>query len=147
MLIGLNPLLSPDLLRALRAMGHGDDIAIVDGNFPGDGFARRCIRADGHSATDMLRAVLSVMPVDDFVDDAATVMKTVGSDDVPEIVHSFQDIINELADNPTDLTRLERFKFYERAKGAYAIVQTGEARLYGNIIITKGVVRPPADTT
>ncbi|MEM7641736.1 MAG: RbsD/FucU domain-containing protein, partial [Pseudomonadota bacterium] len=74
MLIGIDPILSPDLLWTLRAMGHGEDIAIVDGNFPGEGYGARCLRADGHSATDVLRAVLSLMPLDDFVDDPVAVM-------------------------------------------------------------------------
>ncbi|MEM8849157.1 MAG: RbsD/FucU family protein [Pseudomonadota bacterium] len=143
MLIGIDPILSPDLLWTLRAMGHGEEIAIVDGNFPGEGYGARCLRADGHSATDVLRAVLSLMPLDDFVDDPVAVMQVVGApDEVPPVIQDFQAIVNAVADHPAEAVRMERFAFYDRAKAAHAVVQTGEARLYGNIILKKGVVRP-----
>ncbi|MGR3434297.1 MAG: RbsD/FucU family protein [Shimia sp.] len=141
MLIGIDPLLSPDLLRTLRAMGHGEEIAIVDANFPGEGFGRRCLRADGLAATDMLRAVLSVMPVDTFVDDPIAVMERVEGGTAP-IVEEFTAIVRETADHPAPLTPMERFAFYDRAKAAHAVLQTGERRLYGNIIVKKGVVAP-----
>jgi len=138
MLIGLNPLLTPDLLHVLRAMGHGDDIAIVDANFPGTTMGKRLVRLDGISATDVLGAVLSVLPLDDFVDEAALTMQVVGkADDVPPAVAAFRGLVG----SATRCGTLERFAFYERAKGAYAIVQTGETRLYGNIILKKGVIR------
>ncbi|AML50357.1 RbsD/FucU family protein [Falsihalocynthiibacter arcticus] len=143
MLRNLNPLLSPDILYTLATMGHGDEIVIADANFPGDSCTDRLVRLDGISATEALRAVLSVMPLDSFVADPAITMQVVGApDDVPPIVAEFQDIINETADNPAQIQTLERFAFYERTKQTYAIIQTGELRLYGNIVLKKGVISP-----
>ena len=141
MLRNIDPLLSPDLLHALRSMGHGDDIVIADANFPGSSVGPECLRADGSSASDILRAVLSVMPLDNFVPDPALTMQVVGDPEaVPEAVADFQSIIHQTADNPVEIQSLERFAFYERASQAFAIVQTGERRLYGNIILKKGVI-------
>lgn len=141
MLRNISPLLSPDLLHVLRAMGHGDCIVLADANFPAEGLGPRCIRADGVDASTMLDAVLSVMPLDVFVDDPAVCMQVVGdADTVPEAVADFQRIIQDVADAPRLIQSIERFAFYERAKSAFAIVQTGERRLYGNIILTKGVI-------
>lgn len=141
MLRNIDPLLSPDLLYTLRAMGHGDEIVIADANFPGSSVGPDCIRADGSSASDILRAVLSVMPLDSFAPDPALVMQVVGDPDaVPEAVADFQRIINDVADNPAQIQGLERFAFYDRAAQAFAVVQTGERRLYGNIILKKGVI-------
>ncbi|NRA99198.1 MAG: ribose ABC transporter [Rhodobacteraceae bacterium] len=143
MLRNLDPLLSPDLLHALAAMGHGDDIVIADANYPGSSSGPQCIRADGVSATDILRAVLSVMPLDTFVPDPALTMQVVGdASAIPEAVADFQRIIDATADAPAPIASLERFAFYDRASSAFAIVQTGETRLYGNIILKKGVVAP-----
>lgn len=141
MLRGLNPILTPDLLYVLRAMGHGDTIAIVDANFPGESAGPQCIRLDGVDASEVLRAVLSVMPLDTFVTDPARVMQVVGdAEAVPDAVAEFQQILHSDADTPVDLVGVERFGFYDIAKTAFAIVQTGERRLYGNIILTKGVL-------
>jgi L-fucose mutarotase len=145
MLKGLNPLLSPELLATLRAMGHGDDIAIVDANFPASAMARRLIRLDGLSATAVLDAVLSIMPLDDFVPEAAWRMEVVGDPSAEQPIYGeFREIIARHESPAMQLAGLERFAFYERARAAYAIVATGEARLYGNIILKKGVVRPGA---
>lgn len=141
MLRGIDPILSPDLLHTLAAMGHGDEIVIADANFPGTSMGQRLIRSDGVSASDMLRAVLSLMPLDTFVDDPAVTMQVVGDPDaVPEAVRDFQNIVNEVADTPVPLTGIERHAFYDRAKAAFAVIQTGETRLYGNIILKKGVI-------
>jgi L-fucose mutarotase len=124
-------------------MGHGDDIVIADANFPAESSARRVIRLDGVSATDTLRALLQLMPLDTFDPHPALTMQVVDdADAVPEVVAAFQQIIDHGADHPAQLSGLERFKFYERARTAYAIVQTGEQRLYGNIILKKGIIRP-----
>ncbi|WP_022705566.1 RbsD/FucU family protein [Pseudorhodobacter ferrugineus] len=137
MLIGIHPLLSPDLLHVLAAMGHGDEIAIVDANFPGTACAQRLIRMDGVGATDALEAVLTLLPLDSFVEHTANVMQVVGDPDaVPEAVAAFTAIIAGRG----KVGSVERFAFYERAKRCFAIVQTGEGRLYGNIILTKGVI-------
>ncbi|MCL4148549.1 UNVERIFIED_CONTAM: hypothetical protein GTU68_050195 [Idotea baltica] len=141
MLRNIPPILSPDLLHALRAMGHGDDIVIADANFPATALASRCCRLDGVSATDALEAILRVMPLDSFVHAPALVMEVVDDPNaVPPIVSAFQKIVSDTADLPATLSGLERFEFYERAKSAFAIVQTGETRLYGNIILKKGVI-------
>ncbi|MES0884193.1 L-fucose mutarotase [Roseibium sp. SCP14] len=141
MLRNIDPILSPDLLYALRAMGHGDEIVLADANFPGESLGPTCIRADGSTASEILQAVLSVMPLDIYVPDPALTMQVVGDPDaIPEAVADFQNIIDKTADNPTQIQTLERFAFYERAATAFAIVQTGERRLYGNIILKKGVI-------
>ncbi|WP_341368739.1 RbsD/FucU domain-containing protein [Yoonia sp. BS5-3] len=135
------PLLSPDLLYVLRAMGHGDMIAIVDANFPAEGLGPRCLRADGANASALLQAVLTVMPLDTYCDDPAICMQVVDAPQTtPEAVADFQQIINTVADAPRAIQSLERFAFYTKAKTAFAVVQTGERRLYGNILLTKGVI-------
>jgi L-fucose mutarotase len=143
MLKGIDPLLSPDLLAILRAMGHGDEIAIVDANFPAASTARRLVRLDGVSATAVLDAILSVMPLDDFVPEAAWRMQVVDAPDAEQpIFATFREILAAHEGQNIGLAPLERFAFYERAKTAYALVATGEARLYGNIILKKGIIRP-----
>ena len=142
MLKGIPHILSPELLHALQAMGHGDEITIVDGNYPGASAGPRLIRADGHSGTDLLEAILSLMPLDDFVPDPAIVMQVVGNaGERPPIVGEYAAIVAR-HEPKVALASLERFAFYKRANAGYAIVQTGEQRLYGNIILKKGVIRP-----
>ena len=144
MLKGIPHILSPDLLHALQAMGHGDQIAIVDGNYPGISAGPRLIRADGHSGTDLLEAILSLMPLDDFVPDPAIVMQIVGDAKArPPIVDAYVSIVKR-HEPKVEVQSLERFEFYRRANASYAMVQTGEQRLYGNIILKKGVIRPDA---
>lgn len=141
MLRGIDPILSPDLLQILRAMGHGDEIVIADANFPAEAIASRLVRLDGLDGPRVVRAVLGVMPLDGFVADPALRMEVVGDGEaVPPVVALFQQVIDEVADNPAPITPLERFAFYERARGAFAIVQTGERRHYGNLILKKGVL-------
>ena len=141
MLRDIPPLLSPDLLHGLRAMGHGDDLVIADANFPAEALGRRCHRLDGIAATEVLEAVLRVMPLDTFVPDPARVMAVVDDPEaMPDVVAEFQRITDRVADHPAPLARLERFAFYDAARGAFAVVQTGETRLYGNIILKKGVI-------
>jgi len=141
MLRNIPPLLSPDILWTLRAMGHGDEVVIADANFPATALGALCHRLDGLTATDVLQAVLSVLPLDEYVPSPAFVMEVVDDpDEVPAIVKDFQSITTATADNPAILDKLERFAFYDRAKTAFAIIQTGETRLYGNIILKKGVI-------
>lgn len=143
MLRDIDPLLSPDLLHALRAMGHGDEIVIADANFPAESAGPRCLRADGVDASRLLAAILSVLPLDAFTPERAFTMQVVGAPgETPEAVADFQRLIDRLADNPAPVTPLERFAFYDRAARAFAVVQTGERRLYGNIILKKGVIAP-----
>lgn len=142
MLKGLDPRLGPDLLAALRSMGHGDEIAIVDANFPAAALAARLCRADGHPATDMAEAILSVLPLDDFQPCAAFTMAPVDpAEPTPEVVRRFAEIVAE-AGQAGPPQPLERHEFYARARRAFAIVATGESRLYGNLILVKGVIRP-----
>jgi L-fucose mutarotase len=143
MLKGLDPLLSADLLYVLRAMGHGDELVIVDANFPAATMGRRVVRIEGVSATRALEAVLSVMPLDDFVAEPCARMEVVGDPDaVPEVCAEFQKIIAGAEAGRFQLAKLERFAFYERARQAFALLQTGETRLYGNVLLKMGVVRP-----
>jgi len=141
MLRNIDPMLSPELLYVLRAMGHGDEIALVDANFPAESCGPTCVRADGSNNSQMLRAILSLMPLDTFVPDPALCMQVVDEpESVPDTVKDFQKIINDSADAPRDILSLERFAFYERTAKTFAVVQTGERRLYGNIILKKGVI-------
>jgi L-fucose mutarotase len=143
MLKGIDPLLGADLLHVLRSMGHGDELVIVDANFPAASMGRRVVCADGVSATRMLEAVLSVMPLDEFVEQPCARMEVVGEPDaVPEVCREFQAIIDRAEGGRYQLARLERFAFYERARQAFALVQTGETRLYGNVLLKMGVIRP-----
>ncbi len=145
MLRNIDPILSPDLLRILRAMGHGDEIVIADANFPGESCAKRLVRLDGIDAARILRAILSVMPLDSFAEERAMSMAVVDDPKaVPPVVALFQRIVDEVADNPAPIVPIERFSFYDRSRAAYAIVQSGETRLYGNVILKKGVIFPPA---
>lgn len=141
MLRNIPTLLSPELLACLSAMGHGDEIVISDANFPGVSHAKRYFRIDGASATDALSAILQLLPLDSYVEHPALTMEVVNDiKAIPPIVTEFQSIVNSTADNPVNLSSLERFDFYDRAKSAFAIVQTNEHRLYGNIILKKGVI-------
>ncbi|MGH6959197.1 MAG: RbsD/FucU family protein [Dongiaceae bacterium] len=143
MLKGIDPLLNADLLHILRAMGHGDDIVVVDANFPATTMGRRVVRLDGVDATRATEAILSVLPLDDFVDAPAARMEVVGEPKtVPPVCKEFQKLVDAAAGKHLELGRIERFAFYERAKAAYALVATGERRLYGNLLLKKGVIRP-----
>jgi L-fucose mutarotase len=140
MLKKIPPLIGPDLLYALRAMGHGDDIVIADANFPAESAGPPVIRMDGHSATDVIDAILTLLPLDTFVPDAATRMEVVGDPDrIEPITTEFEKLLARHAPD-IRITALERFAFYDRAEQAFAIVQTGEGRLYGNLILKKGVI-------
>lgn len=145
MLKTLDPLLGPDLLHALASMGHGDEIAVVDANFPGAACARRLVRLDGAAAPRVLAAVLTLMPLDTFVDSPLATMAVVGdSGAVPAPVAEFERVAREAEGRGVRLTALGREAFYARAKEAYVIVQTGETRLYGNVLARKGVVEGAA---
>ena len=142
MLKGLNPLLGPELLKVLRAMGHGDEIAIVDGNYPADADAKRLVRADGIGATDLLDAILSVMPLDEFVPDCA--FRPAAQNDPKHMEPVFTDFeaIVKKWEPKRHISVLVGPDFYNRVKGCYAIVASSEARLYGNIVLKKGVIHP-----
>ncbi|MGK9200182.1 MULTISPECIES: RbsD/FucU family protein [Sinorhizobium] len=142
MLKGISPVLSPELLSTLRAMGHGDEIALVDGNYPGLEHARRLIRLDGHPLVPVLDAVLSILPIDDFVPEAIFRATVKQDRDALDPVH--RDIIACCRKHePTQpVVPLLGADFYQRVKAAHAVVQTSEPRLYGNVILRKGVIYP-----
>ncbi|MBI1774773.1 MAG: ribose ABC transporter [Proteobacteria bacterium] len=141
MLKGIDLLLNADLLYALASMGHGDEIAVVDANFPAASVARRLIRLDGVDAPRALAAILTVLPLDSFVATPVHVMQVVGDPKaVPPAVRDFRPIVERAAGRPIEPNPLERHAFYERARACYAIVATGEGRKYGNIILAKGVI-------
>jgi L-fucose mutarotase len=127
-------------------MGHGDEIALVDANFPAHAANARVIRLDGVSTTRALNAVLSVMPLDDFVPEAAWCMAVVDNPaQEPPIFDEFRRTIARHAGPQVRLAVLERFAFYERARSAFAVVATGEPRLYGNLLLKKGIIPPAAE--
>ena len=145
MLRGIDPILNADVLYALRAMGHGDDLIIADTNFPSDSIARETVLGDvlriDRSAAEVIRAVLSVYPIDTFVDDAAARIEVVGeSDKILPVMQEAQ--VQVSAVSGPKLIGIERFAFYDRAKKAYAVIQTGERRFYGCFAFRKGVIPP-----
>lgn len=143
MLKGLSSLLTPDLLHALAAAGHGDVIGIVDANFPAARIARRLVTLPGIDAPAVLDAVLSVLPVDDFEPDPVRVMRAVGNAAaLPDPVRDFTTMVRR--QGLTDPVALERHAFYQAAGETFVIIQTGERRFYGNILLTKGVLPPEA---
>ena len=143
MLKGIDPLLNAELLHILAGMGHGDELAIVDANFPAVTNAKRVVRLDGVSAPRALAAVLSLIPLDEFVEAPAATMQVVGDPNaVPEVVKEFHEVANKAEGKKVSVESIDRFAFYDRVKTAYAVVATGEGRLYGNVIVKKGVIRP-----
>ncbi|AGB46802.1 MULTISPECIES: RbsD/FucU family protein [Mesorhizobium] len=150
MLKGIDPLLNADVLQALRAMGHGDDLIIADTNFPSDSVARqtalgRVLRIDAPAAR-VVKAVLSLYPLDTFVDDSAARMEIVGKpDEIPAVQKEVQKEIDAAEGKSWPMVPVERYAFYERAKQAYCVIQTGERRFYGCFAFRKGVVPPDAE--
>jgi L-fucose mutarotase len=140
-LVGVPRLLTPDLLHALCAMGHGDEIAIVDANFPAASTGRRVIEVPGATSTDLLDAVLTVMPLDTFVSPAAVTMEVVGDPKArPPAVLEFEATIARHTRDDRALGHHERQQFYARARNAYIVARTGDARPYANILLVKGVI-------
>lgn len=143
MLKTLGPLHTPELLHVLASMGHGDELALVDANFPAVSVARRLVRLDGANLPDALAACLQLMPLDTFVDDSAVRMEQVHApDELPEVQELCQAVIDKAEGRHVRMKGLERHAFYARAKNAFAVVATSERRLYGDVIVKKGVVRP-----
>jgi L-fucose mutarotase len=147
MLKHLDPLLGPELLHALASMGHGDEIAVVDANFPAAGNTQRLIRLDGVPAPRVLAALLTLLPLDDFVEAPLATMAVVGdAAAVPPVVQQFIALAQRAEERDLRAEALPREQFYARARQAFAIVQTGETRLYGNVLLRKGVVRDAEPT-
>ena len=149
MLKNIDPLLNADVLYALRAMGHGDALVLCDTNFPADSVARQTVlgellRIDGVDAPRAARAILSVLPLDTFVDHAAFRMEVVGKpDEVPPVQAEVQREIDRAEGKASPMGSIERFAFYDRARQAYCVIATGERRFYGCFVFQKGVI-PPA---
>ena len=143
MLKNIDPLLSPDLLQMIAAMGHGDEIVVADANFPATASARRLVAAPGVDAISITKAILSLFPLDTFVPAPAAMMRQV-SGPVPDIYAEFQQVLDEAEGRPVKAAYEERLAFYDRAADAFGIVATGERRFYGNIILKKGAVAPDA---
>lgn len=146
MLIGIPPILGPELLATLRAMGHGDEIAIVDGNYPAAEHARRLIRADGHRIDAVADAILQVIPVDDFVPEALFRSSVDGDPSRSAPVHDDLAAVCAVRAPGFSLVALAGPEFYDRVKAAHAVVATSEPRLYANMIIRKGVIRPQKES-
>ena len=148
MLKGLDPRLNADVLYVLRAMGHGDVLIIADTNFPSDSIARatvygRLLRMENLTAAQTAEAVLSVLPLDTFVDDFAGRMEIVGSPgEVPPVQDEVQRAIDRSEGRHRPMVGIERFAFYDIARQSYAVIQTGERRFYGCIMLRKGVIPP-----
>lgn len=143
MLKGIDPILSPDVLHALASMGHGDTLVIADDNFPAAAIAKRLCRLPGIPGPRVLGAVLSVFPLDTFVERPAAVMQVVGDPAaIAPPVKDYQVLLDKAEGRSIALELVERHAFYERAKQAFAVIATGENRAYGNIILTMGTVRP-----
>ena len=134
-------ILSPELLKVLMEMGHGDEIVIADGNFPAASIAQKLLRLDGHGVPEVLKAILKFFPLDPYVEKPVALMEIVPGDKVdPVIWQSYRDLIKKEYESFTEFEFIERFAFYERAKKAYAVIATSESALYANIILKKGVV-------
>ena len=145
MLKGIPTVVSPELLKALCEMGHGDELVIADGNFPSHSIGKNAIvvRADGHGAAEILDAVLRLFPLDAYVERPVALMEVVPGDTcpTPEIWGTYQTILNRHEPDHCGIEMMERFSFYERSKNAYLIIATGETAIYANVLLKKGVVK------
>ena len=140
MLKNIPSILSPELLKVLMEMGHGDEIVIGDGNFPAASIAQRLIRLDGHGVPEILEAILQLMPLDTYVDAPVALMNIGEGEEIPPIWDTYQKIVQE-KEGDKAIEKIERFAFYDRAKKAYAVIATGETAIYANVILKKGVVK------
>ncbi len=141
MLKGIPSIIPPELLKILMEMGHGDEIVIADGNFPGASIAQRLVRCDGHGISEILDSILKFFPLDPYVETPAALMQVVPGDTVETPIWDvYKEIVTKHEPVNNKFENIERFDFYERAKNAYAVVATGEKALYANIILKKGVV-------
>jgi L-fucose mutarotase len=147
MLKAVDPLLTPELLYVLAAMGHGDDLVVADANFPADSVARqtahrRVVRLAGVDTPGAVRAILSVYPLDDAVDEPVRRMLVDGTPELPPVQHEVQAAVDAAEGRPRPMGGIERFAFYDAARTAYAVVATGERRFWGCVLLKKGVVAP-----
>ncbi|MGB5823319.1 MAG: RbsD/FucU domain-containing protein [Proteocatella sp.] len=142
MLNKIPKILSPELVKTLMEMGHGDTIVLADGNFPSETCGKRVIRADGHGVAELLDAILELFPLDiKYSEKPFGLMALVKADEaVPEIWKAYDEILDSHHEKRPAIEYIERFAFYERAKKAFAVVATGEKAIYANIVITKGII-------
>lgn len=144
MLKSIPAILSPELLKVVCEMGHGDELVIADGNFPAESIGKNAvvIRADGHGVPEMLDAILQIIPLDQYVDQPAALMQVVPGDPVvPVIWDEYRALLKKHGEDPDKVEMMERFAFYDRAKNAYAVIATGETSIYANVLLKKGVVK------
>ena len=142
MLKGISPAISPELIKILMEMGHGDELVIGDGNFPAASMAQRLVRADGLGVPVLLEAILRVFPLDQYVEKPVALMAVVPGDTYqPVIWEEYRALVKKYEAAFTDFEYVERFAFYERAKKAYAAMESSEMALYANIILKKGVIQ------
>jgi L-fucose mutarotase len=140
MLIGISPVLSPELLALLCRMGHGDEIVLADAHFPGETFGRRVLRADGVRIPELLDGILPLFALDSYVESPLIMMAAVPGDALdPAVEASYRAVVDKHWPDTPPIQRIERFAFYERTKEAFAVLMTGETAKYGNIILKKGV--------
>lgn len=143
MLKNIPKIVSPELLKTLAEMGHGDEIVIADGNFPAETFGKRVIRADGISGAEMLDAVLTLLPLDTYSDPNFILMRLMDCDEgkINPIIWKEYKNVADRHDRNVRIGQIDRFEFYDRAKSAYAVIATGEEAVYANIILKKGVIK------
>ncbi len=140
MLIGISPLISPELLAVLHRMGHGDEIVLADAHFPGESFGKRVLRADGLRIPALLEAILPLFILDNYVDSPLIMMAPVAGDQLdPDVEKSYRKAVDKCWPQTPAIKRIDRFDFYERTKSSFAVLMTGETVKYGNIILKKGV--------
>jgi L-fucose mutarotase len=141
MLVGISPLIGPELLSILCRMGHGDEIVLADAHFPGESCSRRCLRADGLLIADLLEGILPLFALDTYVDHPVATMAPVPGDQLdPAVESSYRQVIDRHWPDTPAIEQVERFAFYERTREAFAVVMTGDTAKYGNIILKKGVI-------
>lgn len=142
MLKGIPNILTPELLKIMMEMGHGDEIVIADGNFPSFAHPERVVRLDGHGIPEIMEALLEFMPLDPYVENPTVFMAVLPDDPyVPEIWDTYREIGKRFEEDGLRETAVNKFEFYERAKKAYALITTSEKALYANVILKKGVVK------
>ncbi|MBK9925029.1 MAG: L-fucose mutarotase [Anaerolineales bacterium] len=140
MLIGISPLISPELLALLHRMGHGDEIVLADAHFPGETYGKRVLRADGLRIPDLLDAILPLYALDTYVESPLIMMRAVAGDQLdPAVESSYRQAVDKHWPDTPPIQRIDRFDFYDRTKQAFAVLMTGETAKYGNIILKKGV--------
>ena len=138
MLKNIPKIISPELLKILCEMGHGDEIVLADGNFPSEAIGQRVVRADGHGVPELLEAILTLLPLDTYAKPVFIMDKVPGDETPVPIWDDYSRIVAPHTNEPIE--KIERFAFYERAKTAFAVIATGEEAVYANIILKKGVI-------